>query len=118
MPKTTEKTKIVTNYKNLEQEFEVESIVIDAKSQASRTDEKLGTELHDPLNVDMPSIVDLPRSFFVKMQEQKARENGEILLDIEMAIGRAAIFIGVWLLAQEFITGSSLLEQFQMIGSV
>jgi hypothetical protein len=57
-----------------------------------------------------PRTMDLPKSFFIKTNKA---QNEKLFMSFEMYIGRIAMAVGICLLTQEVLTGSSLLDQLQ-----
>ncbi len=68
----------------------------------------------------LPSAIDLPRSFFIKANNNEAQSNNntklqEFMLSSEMFIGRIAMIMALYLLTEEILTGSSVLDQLQYL---
>lgn len=119
-------SKSILYYKNLdeheeEQQQEVPQIQQDqgkVHTNYAPSSMKTTTEQTNILtNVDQntiataaPRTMDLPKAFFIKTNEA---QNEKLFMSFEMYIGRIAMAVGVCLLTQEVLTGSSLLDQLQ-----
>jgi len=62
-------------------------------------------------------MVDLPKSFLIKTNEAQNAKFQDLFLSTEMFIGRIAMIMAVYLLTEEVLTGSSVLDQLQQLSS-
>ncbi len=106
-------------YKNLpEDDINIDG-GLDAIETISRTEVDADIDLeeithsHEIMDKNL-SLLDLPRSVFVKETLLQNEREMATFLSLELLVGRSAITLGIYLLVQEILTGVSMMEQLQL----
>ena len=64
--------------------------------------------------IELPSVA-LPKAIFERLDRAEHEEKKEMLLDIEMLVGRSTILLGICMIFNEVTTGVGLLDQLSHI---
>lgn len=61
------------------------------------------------------NAIDLPKTAFVIKSKSSTKEDEEIMLSIEMFVGRIAMIVAIYLSMEMILTGSSVLDKIQTL---